>query len=44
MFCGFTLGSALGGIAAAHIVDSLGWHWVLIVGGILPIILVPWWI
>lgn len=41
MFCGFTLGSALGGIAAAHIVDSLGWHWVLIVGGILPIILVP---
>jgi len=41
MFCGFTLGSALGGIAAAHIVASLGWHYVLIVGGVLPIVLVP---
>ena len=41
MFCGFTLGSAAGGIAAAHIVDSLGWHWVLIAGGVLPIALVP---
>lgn len=41
MFCGFTLGSALGGIAAAHIVESFGWHWVLIVGGVLPMVLVP---
>ncbi|HUH88561.1 MAG TPA: aromatic acid/H+ symport family MFS transporter [Pusillimonas sp.] len=41
MFCGFTLGSAAGGIAAAHIVESFGWHWVLIAGGVLPIALVP---
>ncbi|CAM5386425.1 AAHS family 4-hydroxybenzoate transporter-like MFS transporter OS=Eoetvoesiella caeni OX=645616 GN=DFR37_10397 PE=4 SV=1 [Eoetvoesiella caeni] len=41
MFCGFTLGSALGGIAAAHIVASMGWHYVLIAGGILPLALVP---
>lgn len=41
MFCGFTLGSAAGGIVAAHIVESFGWHWVLIAGGVLPIALVP---
>ncbi|NYT70284.1 MFS transporter [Pusillimonas noertemannii] len=41
MFCGFTLGSAMGGIAAAHIVESFGWHWVLVMGGVLPIVLVP---
>lgn len=41
MFCGFTIGSAMGGIVAAHIVESYGWHWVLIIGGVLPIALVP---
>lgn len=41
MFCGFTIGSALGGVAAAQIVDTWGWHWVLIVGGVLPLALVP---
>jgi len=41
MFCGFTLGSALGGVAAAHIVADLGWRAVLVVGGVLPLLLVP---
>ncbi len=41
MFCGFTLGSALGGVAAAHIVAEFGWRAVLVVGGALPLLLVP---
>ncbi len=45
MFCGFTLGSAAGGIVASQIVGALGWRSVLIVGGALPIVLAPflWW-
>ena len=41
MFCGFTLGSALGGVAAAYIVASLGWRAVLVTGGLLPLALLP---
>lgn len=41
MFCGFTLGSALGGILAAYIVAHWGWHGVLLVGGIVPLAMVP---
>lgn len=41
MFCGFTIGSALGGLAAAHIVAAWGWRFVLELGGILPLILLP---
>lgn len=41
MFCGFTIGSALGGVAAAHIVAEWGWRTVLEIGGILPLILLP---
>lgn len=41
MFCGFTIGSALGGILAAYIVKHFGWHTVLIVGGVAPLALVP---
>jgi AAHS family 4-hydroxybenzoate transporter-like MFS transporter len=45
MFCGFTIGSALGGIVASQIVAGYGWHSVLIVGGVLPLMLAPvlWW-
>ena len=45
MFCGFTVGSALGGVAAAHIVADFGWRAVLILGGVLPLVFVPilWW-
>lgn len=35
MFCGFTLGSALGGVA------DYGWRAVLVIGGVLPLALVP---
>jgi MFS transporter, AAHS family, 4-hydroxybenzoate transporter len=41
MFCGFTLGSALGGVATAHIVADFGWRAVLILGGVLPLALLP---
>jgi len=41
MFCGFTVGSALGGIASAHLVEAYGWRSVLVVGGVLPLALLP---
>jgi AAHS family 4-hydroxybenzoate transporter-like MFS transporter len=41
MFCGFTLGSALGGIVAAHMVPLYGWRSVLALGGALPLLLLP---
>lgn len=41
MFCGFTVGSADAGLAASHIVGAFGWQGLLVLGGILPILLVP---
>jgi AAHS family 4-hydroxybenzoate transporter-like MFS transporter len=41
MFCGFTIGSALGGLASAHLAEQYGWRTVLMLGGVLPLILVP---
>ena len=41
MFCGFTLGSALGGFVAAALIESFGWRSVLLAGGVLPLALVP---
>lgn len=39
MFCGFTLGSALGGIVSAQLVAVIGWHGILVLGGVLPLML-----
>ena len=41
MFCGLTLGSGLGGVLAAHIVNQWGWRAVLALGGVLPLVLLP---
>lgn len=41
MFCGFTVGSALGGLASAHLVEDYGWRSVLMLGGILPLMMLP---
>jgi AAHS family 4-hydroxybenzoate transporter-like MFS transporter len=41
MFCGFTVGSALGGLASAHMVEAFGWRSVLLLGGLLPLALLP---
>jgi AAHS family 4-hydroxybenzoate transporter-like MFS transporter len=36
MFCGFSLGAALGGVAAAGLIAHLGWRAVFVLGGVLP--------
>lgn len=41
MFCGFTVGSAIGGLASAQLLVQFGWHGVLFLGGVLPLLLVP---
>ncbi len=41
MFCGFSIGAALGGLLAADLIPRLGWRSVFIVGGIAPLLLVP---
>jgi MFS transporter, AAHS family, 4-hydroxybenzoate transporter len=41
MFCGFTIGSALGGIASAQLLPHIGWHGILMIGGVLPLLTVP---
>ena len=38
MFCGFTLGSGLGGVLAAHMIPAYGWRSVLLFGGYVPIV------
>jgi AAHS family 4-hydroxybenzoate transporter-like MFS transporter len=45
MFCGFTIGSALGGLIAAQVLDRHGWRPLLAGGGIAPLLLAPvlWW-
>jgi AAHS family 4-hydroxybenzoate transporter-like MFS transporter len=41
MFCGFTIGSALGGLIAAQVIDRYGWRPLLAGGGIAPLLLAP---
>ncbi|HHD7477020.1 TPA: MFS transporter [Klebsiella oxytoca] len=39
MFCGFTLGSAFGGVVSAQLVPLIGWPGILVLGGVLPLML-----
>jgi MFS transporter, AAHS family, 4-hydroxybenzoate transporter len=41
MVCGFTVGMAASGFIATAIIPTLGWQWVLFIGGALPLLLVP---
>ena len=41
MFCGFTIGSALGGVVSARLIPDFGWRSVLLLGGVLPLLLLP---
>ena len=41
MFCGFSLGAALGGLLAAALIPQFGWRSVFVVGGVAPLLLVP---
>lgn len=39
MFCGFNLGMAGGGFISAKLIPAFGWHSLLLIGGILPLLL-----
>jgi len=41
VFCGFTFGAASGGFAASWLLPRYNWHSVLLLGGILPILVLP---
>ena len=41
MFCGFSIGAALGGLLAAALIPQFGWRSVFVVGGVAPVLLVP---
>ena len=41
MFCGFPLGSVMGGITAGPLMEISGWRAVFMVGGIVPLLLLP---
>lgn len=41
MFTGPALGSALGGLIASHLVPAYGWRSMLVLGGGVPLVLVP---
>lgn len=41
MVCGFTVGMAASGFIATAIIPTLGWQWVLFIGGALPLLLIP---
>ena len=41
MFCGFTIGSALGGLIASQVIERYGWRPLLIGGGLAPLALAP---
>lgn len=41
MFCGFTIGSALGGLIAASVLPTHGWRALLVGGGVAPLLLAP---
>ena len=41
MFCGFSIGAALGGLIAAALIPSFGWRSVFLVGGLAPLLLAP---
>ena len=41
MFCGFTIGSAVGGAVAGQLLPTVGWRGILVIGGVLPLLLAP---
>lgn len=41
MYCGFSVGAALGGFLSAAIIPAYGWQSVFLLGGALPIVITP---
>lgn len=40
-FCGIPLGAVLGSVLASHLIPRYGWGSIFVVGGVLPLLLVP---
>lgn len=41
IFCGFTFGAAVGGFTASWLIPAYGWHALMALGGILPLLFAP---
>ncbi|MFZ6792824.1 aromatic acid/H+ symport family MFS transporter, partial [Klebsiella pneumoniae] len=41
VFCGFTFGAAAGGFSASWLIPQIGWHSLMALGGILPLLFAP---
>jgi AAHS family 4-hydroxybenzoate transporter-like MFS transporter len=41
MFCGFSVGAALGGLLAAALIPMFGWRSIFVIGGVAPLIYAP---
>src|SRR6516225_12072931 len=41
MFCGFSIGAALGGLLAADMIPRFGWRAVFLIGGAAPLLMAP---
>jgi AAHS family 4-hydroxybenzoate transporter-like MFS transporter len=41
MFCGFPLGAVLGGVLSARLIPTYGWSSVFLLGGAMPLVLLP---
>jgi AAHS family 4-hydroxybenzoate transporter-like MFS transporter len=41
MFCGFSIGAALGGLLAADMIPRFGWRAVFLIGGVAPLLMAP---
>jgi AAHS family 4-hydroxybenzoate transporter-like MFS transporter len=41
MFCGFSVGAALGGLLAAALIPVVGWRSIFIIGGLVPLLYAP---
>jgi AAHS family 4-hydroxybenzoate transporter-like MFS transporter len=39
MFCGFPLGSSMGGFVSAWLIPHFGWQSVMVLGGVMPLLL-----
>ena len=41
MFCGFPLGSVIGGFIAPPLMEASGWQAVFVIGGVVPLLMLP---
>lgn len=41
MFCGFPLGSTIGGLISSPLMEAYGWRAVFVMGGIAPLVILP---